>query len=166
MPSTRITQAIIIRAYGNTSPLKATAVWVRTVSGAVTGAWIAIALAPTAAETSKNIDDADDLSSTILEINWKIRYENFTNENCTIIVCQTQTNYVSPIFRQMNFSGPFYFDAKLVKLSACLIISTRLNICKKNTQLNVSATSSFKVDGYVKWNCIQWKTENEYPTQI
>lgn len=38
MPRIRITQAMMISAYGNTSPLNATAVCVRTDSGGITGA--------------------------------------------------------------------------------------------------------------------------------
>lgn len=38
MPRIKITHAMMISAYGNTSPLNATAVCVRTGSGGITGA--------------------------------------------------------------------------------------------------------------------------------
>lgn len=52
-----MTQAMMIRAYGNTSPLNATAVCVRTGSAYITGACMSIALARTNVETSNVMFD-------------------------------------------------------------------------------------------------------------
>lgn len=62
-------QAMIIKAYGNTSPLKAMAVWVRTDSAGITGAWMSIAFARTNVDTSNVILDIADFSMIDLQGN-------------------------------------------------------------------------------------------------
>lgn len=62
-----MTQAMMINAYGNTSPLKAMAVWVRIGSGGITGAWMSIALARTSVDTSKVMFDMAVLSNIDLQ---------------------------------------------------------------------------------------------------
>lgn len=66
MPRIKITQAMMISAYGNTSPLNATAVCVRTDSGGITGACMSMAFARTNVDTSKVIFDMADLSMMYL----------------------------------------------------------------------------------------------------
>ena len=69
MPRTNMTQAMIISAYGNTSPLNAMAVCVRTGSGGITGAWMSIAFARTKVDTSKVIFDMAGFSMIDLKVN-------------------------------------------------------------------------------------------------
>lgn len=91
-----MTQAMMIRAYGNTSPLNATAVCVRTGSAYITGACMSIALARTNVETSNVMFDTAVFSTIDLR---KIERRAQINAMHTSIASGVPTRAISEVFK-------------------------------------------------------------------